>query len=231
MPSPLSSPAARMLFWLAEAVFKHRAWFSWPQLVLAAVCVWYTVAKLEFHTRRSDLVGAEKQYHKIYMEFRKEFPVEDDIVAVVESEEMEKNRQFVERVGAKLEAANPKITGAHGEVLGETNLFAHVFYKGDLKMMGHKALLFVPEQGLREMERSLQDFRPFLQQFTRATNLVSLFDLINWQISHARDEQNEENKSLVRAFPAVERIVDQATDGLLRAGVPPSPGIKDRKSV
>jgi hopanoid biosynthesis associated RND transporter like protein HpnN len=225
MPSPKPSPAARALFWLAEAVFQHRAWFTWPHLVLAALAVWYTVTKLEFHTRRSDLVGAEKQYHKIYMEFRKEFPVEDDIVAVVESEEMEKNRQFVERLGAKLEAAKTKIIGAKGEVLDETNLFSHVFYKGDLKMMGHKALLFVPDQGLREMERTLQDFRPFLQQFTKATNLVSLFDLVNWQISHARDEQNEENKSLVKAFPALERIVDQATDGLLRAGVPPSPGI------
>ena len=47
---------------------------------------------------------------------------------------MEKNRQFAERIGAKLEA--------------ETNLFADVFYKGDLPMMGRKALLFVPEDDL-----------------------------------------------------------------------------------
>src|SRR5262245_11298639 len=124
---------------------------------------------------------------------------------------MEKNRQFVERLGAKLEA--------------ETNLFTHVFYKGDLKMMGRKALLFVPEPDLRVMQQTILDFSPFLQQFTKATNLVTLFDVVNRQISHARQEDTPENQSLVKALPALERIVDQATDGLLRSGLPPSPGI------
>ena len=218
------TPAARALLRLSDAIFHHRAWFGWPHLVLAALSIWYTVANLEFHTARSDLVGGEKEYHKIFLEFRKQFPVEDDLVVVVESEQMEKNRQFVERLGAKLEAAQTKVKLPNGVVM-ETNLFAHIFYKGDLKMMGPKALLFVPEQGLKEMDQTLRDFRPFLQQFTQATNLVSLFSLVNRQIMRAREEENEENKALMKAFPAVERIVDLATDGLLRAGVPPSPGV------
>jgi hypothetical protein len=225
MPAPQPSPATRALLWLSAAVFEHRAWFGWPHLVLAALSIWYTVAKLEFHTSRNDLVGGEKEYHKVFLEFRKEFPVEDDIVVVVESEQMEKNRQFVERLGAKLEAARIglKIPGTKATV--ETNLFAHVFYKGDLKMMGRKALLFVPEADLKELERTLQDFRPFLQQFTRATNLVSLFNLVNRQFASAREEDSAENRALMKAFPALERIVDQATDGLMRSGVPPSPGV------
>ena len=217
-----------MLLWLADAVFRHRAWFTWPHLVLTALCIWYTVSHLEFHTSRNDLVGGEKQYHKVFLEFRKEFPVEDDIVAVVESDRMEKNRQFVERLGAKLEAARVRVPvpGAKSKTeTMETNLYAHVFYKGDLKLMGRKALLFVPEPDLRSMEKTLQDFRPFLQQFTKATNLVSLFNLVNRQISQASEEDSAENRSLLKAFPALERIVDQATDGLLRAGSPPSPGI------
>src|SRR6266545_2694260 len=167
MNAPRPSPTARFLFWLAAAVFQHRAWFVWPQVVLVAASIWVTVARLEFHTSRNDLVGGEKEYHKIFLQFRKEFPVEDDIVVVVESEQMEKNRQFVERLGAKLEA--------------ETNLFAHVFYKGDLKLMGPKALLFVPEPELRELQKTLSDFQPFLRQFTRTTNLVSLFNFVNRQ--------------------------------------------------
>jgi hopanoid biosynthesis associated RND transporter like protein HpnN len=225
MPVPKPSPATLALLWLSDAVFRHRAWFGWPHLVLAMLSIWYTVAKLEFHTNRSDLVGGEKEYHKIYLNFRKEFPVEDDIVVVVESEQMEKNRQFVERLGAKLESALTQVTKpGTGETL-ETNLFAHVFYKGDLKLMGRKALLFVPEASLREMEKSLREFSPFLKQFTQATNLVSLFNLVNRQFSRAKAEENEENKALMKAFPALERIVDEATDGLLRVGVPPSPGI------
>ena len=41
----------------------------------------------------------------------------------------------------------------------------------------------------------------------------------------ARNEENAENRSLMKALPALERIIDQATDGLLRSGIPPSPGI------
>src|SRR6185436_3530661 len=110
-------------------LYAHRGWFLWPQFVLAAICVWFTIAKLEFKTDRSSLVGGEKEYHKVFLQFRKEFPVEDDIVAVVESEQMEKNRQFVERLGAKLEAARVDIQVPGSTAACETNLFTHIFYK------------------------------------------------------------------------------------------------------
>ncbi len=225
MTAPKPSLGERLLRRLSELVFTHRGWFVWPQLVLVALSIWYTVTHLEFHTSRNSLVGGEKEYHKVFLQFRKEFPVEDDIVAVVESELMEKNRQFVERLGARLEAERTTVTAADGKTQVETNLFAHVFYKGDLKMMGRKALQFVPEKDLRSMGKTMQDFHPFLQQFTKATNLVTLFNLINWQIAHASEEATVENKSMVKAFPALERIVAQARDGLLRPGIPPSPGV------
>src|SRR5262245_35938120 len=169
MSSARPSPAARLLVWLANAVSEHRFWFGWPQLGLVAICLFITLVKprLQFNFDRIALVGGEKEYHHIFLEFKKEFPVEDDIVVVVESEQMEKNRQFVERLGAKLEA--------------ETNLFMHVFYKGDLKMLGTKALLFVPEADLEELRKRLAAYSPFLQQFTKATNLVSLVSMMNRQ--------------------------------------------------
>src|SRR5436309_1838477 len=100
---------ARVLAGLARAVIRYRPWFLYPQLVLFVVCVVYTVKFLEFNTSRNDLVGANKTYHQNFLRFKKEFPTQDDLVVVVESEDSEKNRQFVERLGAKLEA--------------ETNLF------------------------------------------------------------------------------------------------------------
>ena len=174
-----------------------------------AVCIWYTAFSpwhLQFDTSRDNLVGANKKYHRNFLQFRKEFPEQDDLVVVVESENAEKNRQFVERLGAKLEA--------------ETNLFKDVFYKGDLKMMGNKALLFVPEPDLEDLRQTLKSYRPFIDQFTKATNLVSLFNLVNAQFRTAKREENAENASLVKALPALERIVREAQDCLL-----------DRKSV
>ena len=202
---------ARALAWLAGAVFKYRRLFFYPQLLLFVGCIFYTVRYLEFDTNRSDLVGANKKYHQNFLRFKKEFPTQDDLVVVVESEDPDKNRQFVERLGARLEA--------------ETNLFHDIFYKGDLKMLGSKALLFVPESDLQELKKTLADYRPFIQQFTHTTNLVSLFSVINTQFRTAKREANAENESMVKAFPALERIVTEATASLQRSGRPPSPGV------
>ena len=209
--APSKSVTARVLFWLADALYNHRRWFFYPQLVLMGLAVFYTVQNLKFLTSRSALVGGEKKYHRDYMRYKEEFPVQDDLVVVVESENAEKNRQFVERLGAKLEA--------------ETNLFTSVFYKGDLKTMGRKALLFLPENDLKDLLHTLQEYKPFLVQFTKATNLISLFDFVNNRFRTARRQDNEQNQALVKALPALERIITQASDSLQRPGNPPSPGV------
>jgi hopanoid biosynthesis associated RND transporter like protein HpnN len=202
---------ARILGWVAQAVCRHRFLLVWPQLILWVLCVIYTVRYLQFDTSRDDLVGANKRYHQNFLRFKKEFPTQDDLVVVVESEAPEKNRQFVERLGARLEA--------------EPNLFHDVFYKGDLKMLGSKALLFLPETDLEELKKTLTDYQPFIERFTRTTNLDSLFSMVNTQFRTAKPEQNAENESMVKALPALGRIVTEATASLRRPGTPPSPGI------
>src|SRR4051812_42504743 len=175
----------KLLRWLTESVYRYRLLFLYPQIFLFGLCVIYTVKNLEFDMSRTNLVGSDKKYHQIYRAFKKEFNVRDDLVAVVESEDHEKNRQFVERLGAKMEA--------------ETNLFTDVFYKGDLKMLGPKALLFLDEQTLTDLHKTLGEYQPFIAQFAQATNLNSLFTLINHRFRGASREQNAENQSLVKA--------------------------------
>lgn len=201
----------RMLRHLANAVFRYPRLFIYPQIILAVLSVYYTVGHLQFDTSRDNLVGADKKYHHNFLRFKKEFPNQDDLVVVVESESMLKNRQFVERLGARLEV--------------ETNLFMDVFYKGDLKMMGPKALLFLDTNALSELDKTLRDYRPFIQNFTAATNLNSLFELVNRQFRTAKREDNAENESMVKAMPALQRIIDEARDDLQRSGTPPSPGL------
>ena len=212
-PLSADSPVARLLAWVAGVVIRHRRLFLYSQLVLFVLSLLVTVKYpgIAFDTNRNDLVGSNKKYHQNFLRFKKEFPTQDDLVVVVESENAQKNRQFVERLGAKLEA--------------ETNLFHDVFYKGDLTMLGHKALLFVPENDLVELRATLKDFRPFIAQFTRTTNLISLFNMVCAQFRTAKEEANAQNEALINALPAVERIVREATDSLNRPGTPPSPGI------
>ena len=199
---------------LADAIIRHPRWFFWPQIALFLFCVWFTVAspwKLEFDASRDNLVGGDKKYHRNFLLYKKEFVLPAELVVVVESEDREKNRQFVERIGAKLEA--------------ETNLFRDVVWKGDLKMLGAKALLFVPENDLHEMRRMLHDYRPFLQEFSHANNLATMFSLVNRQFLNASREENAQTTAMIKALPAMERIITQASDSLRRQGTPPSPGI------
>src|SRR6187549_3306060 len=111
METPQRSLTGRVLHWLSDSIYAHPGWFLYPQIVLAVLCIFYTVAKLEFLTSRNDLVGAEKAYHRIYLEYRNEFPVSDELVVVAESADMERNRQFVERLGARLHEEPKLFTG------------------------------------------------------------------------------------------------------------------------
>src|SRR5438552_11510918 len=185
MQASTDSVAVRVLRWLSNVVYRYPRLIFYPQLLLFVVSIIYTVAKLEFDTSRDDLVGAEKQYHRNYLRYKKEFIAQDELVAVVESEDMEKNRQFVERLGARLES--------------ETNLFTDVIYNNDVTMLGNKALLFFPEKDLNELLQTLRDYRPFIQQFVQATSLNSLFRLVNHQFRTAKREENTEKdrKSVV----------------------------------
>jgi uncharacterized protein len=202
---------ARLLAWLAAAVCRHPRWFVWPQAVLFVVCVFFTVAYLQFDINRDDLVGSNKKNHQNFLAFKKEFPQPDDLVVVIESENIEKNRQFAERLGSKLEA--------------ETNLFRNVFFRQDLSMGGTKALLLASNSDLVETKKILQSDLPFIQKFTTATNFISFFEQINTQFRTASRETNAQTDSLVQSLPALESIVRQATASLERPGTPPSPGV------
>ena len=202
---------ARQLGRLAVGVCRYPRWFFWPQVALFAVCVAYSVRYLKADMNRDNLVGPNQKYHQDYLSFQQEFPEPDDLVVVVESEDVEKNRQFIERIAAKM--------------LVETNLFRDVFYQQSLGMMGTKALQFATETNLLEMRETLKAARPFLEQFTQTTNLISLFEQINQAFRTAKQEENAQNQSLVKTLPALGRIVSQAHDALLRSGVPPSPNV------
>ncbi|MFM8419809.1 MAG: MMPL family transporter [Verrucomicrobiota bacterium] len=212
------SLAVRALSWLAGAICRRPGWFAWPQVVLFVASVGLTVFKLGFDLDRNALVGEDKDSHRNFLAMRREFPGQDDIVVVVESDDVEKNRQFVERLGARLEAESA--------ARNPTNVFGEVFYKGDLRLMGSKALLFSPQTNLVEFARVLGEYRPFLDRFTAATNLPSLFRQVNQLIRATGRERGAQADRFVQMLPAMERLLRMMTAALSRPGNPPSPGVE-----
>ncbi len=212
-PSPTSEAwVIRLLRLLARAVYRHPRLFIIPQVVLMVISLAYTITHLEFDTSRDNLVGAEKKHHQNFLKFKKEFTQQDDLVVMVESEDMERNRQFTERLGPRLEA--------------ETNMFVDVFFRGDLKMLGRKAFLFIEESDLTDLRDKLKEYRPVIEKFSSLDNLVGLFRFINRQFATAKAEANADNEALVRLVPMLDRVLSGALDAIRRPGVPPSPGVE-----
>ena len=207
-----NSLLARLLGRLAAAVIRHPRRFVWPQLALLAASIAVTVAFLQFDTNRDDLVGPNLKYHRNFLELQKEFPQQgNDLVVVVQSDDLEKNRQFIERLAAKMTP--------------ETNLFRDVFYQHDLAAMGTKALFFVPEDDLAAIRTTLHEDLPFIRQFTQTTNLISFFEQINTDFRTAPRGTNTQTDSLIQSLPVLTRIVTQANGSLQMPGRPPSPGV------
>jgi uncharacterized protein len=211
MHESVDSITVRCLRWLARWVCAHPGWSAWPHLVMVGLAVAFTVRYLEFSVDRNDLVGADKEYHRNFLAYQREFQAQDELVVIVESEDTEKNRQFVERLGARLQ--------------NEPELFTDILFNNDVKMLGNKALLFFPEEELESLRATLLEYQPVLQQFVQATNLLSLFRQVNYQFRTAPREISPEVEPLLDALPALERIVRQAESSLRRPGIPPSPGI------
>jgi uncharacterized protein len=212
MTAESDSVLARLLRQLAAAACAHRGWWVFPQVLLAAACVLYAARGLKLDMNRDHLVGPRNRTHQVYLRYRKEFPGGDELVVVVESGNRERNRQFIERLAGRVEP--------------ETNLFTDVFYKGDLATLGPKALLLVPTKDLEELRQTLHGDRPAIQEFTQATNLNSLFSIVNEQFRHASSQGTAATESLINALPFLQSIIEQARQSLSRPGTPPSPGVE-----
>lgn len=200
---------ARRLGQLATAIYRHPGWFFWPQVFLLVASIAYTAAYLRFDTNSDNLISGDARYQHNLLEFQKEFPLPDDLVVVVESDSVEKNRQFVERLGARM--------------MAETNYFKDVLFQQDIKLMGDKGLQLAKESDLEAMRDNLTNYLPFVRQFTTTTNLTSLFEAINTQFRTAPQEANAQTDSLIKALPVLQGILQQARSCLDRSGAPPPP--------
>jgi hopanoid biosynthesis associated RND transporter like protein HpnN len=203
---------ARFLARLTAAVCRHPRWFVYPQLALFLASIAVAVAFLKFDMNQDDLVGPNLKDHRNFLALQKEFPQQgNDLAVVVESGDVEKNRQFIERLAMKMAA--------------ETNLFRDIFYQQDFAVLGTKALFFVPTNDLASIQANLHDDYPFIQKFTQTTNLVSFFDQINTAFRKAPREDNAQTESLAQSLPVLTRILTQANAALQMPGQPPSPGV------
>ncbi len=203
--------AGRLLHKLSDHLLARPLWFVIPQLILIVACVVYAVTNLRFSTNRSDLISAAEKFQRTHLLLQKEFRFQESLVAVVESENPEKNRQFVERLAQRLRS--------------EPEVFRNVYYKGDLKMMGSKALLFLPEDTLDDLRQTLAENVMVIQTFARVDSLNALFELVNQQLREAGNASSTQQTALVKTLPVLQRIVEESTKSVTGSALSSAPGV------
>jgi hopanoid biosynthesis associated RND transporter like protein HpnN len=201
--------AERWLGRLAGAINRRPGWFVYPQFLLFGLCVVYTVTHLGFNTSRSDLVGAEKRYHRNFLEYKEHFQNQDELVTIVESGDPEKNREFIERLGRRLQA--------------EPELFRDVFFKGDFGSLGSKSLQLIKKrEDLQRLDDTLAESVPMIERFAQVTNLNAMVRSINHEFrwsgkSKNNEETRVEDHPLAKSLPLLTSLLNQASNSLLQA--------------
>ncbi|MCC7519133.1 MAG: MMPL family transporter [Verrucomicrobiae bacterium] len=119
--------------------------FAWPIVLLAfalaAAAVWITVKKLAFTSNPNDLLESSAGYHRLYLDYTREFRSEEDYILVVAGPRFEENRDCVnflaERLGAR------------------ADLFPKIFYRIDFGDLLDRGLLFLETGQLEEIEKEM----------------------------------------------------------------------------
>lgn len=205
--------AGRLLSLVARALEQYPWWCVLPQLILLVGCLFLTTTRLQFSTSRSDLISSENKHQQNLLRYQKEFLAHETLVAVVESSDREKNRAFVERLAVRLRQ--------------EPDYFVRVYFKGDLRLMGKKALLFLPEKVLEELRNVLVNNRTLIQTFSKENTLNGVLDQVARQFQALGGIPRNSNsiESLSGVLPTLQRMIQQANDSIRQATLLPAPGV------
>jgi hopanoid biosynthesis associated RND transporter like protein HpnN len=137
-------------------------------LALSAVSVVYTKQNMEFLTGRDDLMPKNAPFQVDYRAYRQEFGDQEEIVAVVESDDAEKSTRAADALYARLNK--------------EKGVFREVFYPGGLPYFRKNGLLFMPLDEIKALAHTLTMAGPVLKDLAAAPSVQTLFTSLTNQI-------------------------------------------------
>ncbi|MFZ2950800.1 MAG: MMPL family transporter, partial [Desulfuromonadaceae bacterium] len=147
---------------------------KYPRLILvlallfSSISVVYTVKNMKFLTGRDDLMPRNAPFQVDYRAYRAEFGDQEEIVAVVESDDAEKSTRAADALYALLNK--------------NKGTFREVFYPGGLPFFRTNGLLFMPLDDIRNLRHTLTMAAPVLKDLAAAPSVQTLFTSLTGQI-------------------------------------------------
>jgi hopanoid biosynthesis associated RND transporter like protein HpnN len=149
-------------------------------LLLAALSLYGFNTRLEYHTRRSDLISPNKDCQQRWRQYIAEFGDDEDIVVVVEGTNRQRMRQALDILAA--------------EVRRQPELFDRLFYKVDLQPLRDRALLYLPTEQIQQIHQNIKSMSLLLELGPVSWQSITLYSLVH----EARDRTSKmsQDKSL-----------------------------------
>lgn len=137
-------------------------------LLFATISVIYTVRNMEFLTGRDDLMPRNAPFQVDYRAYRAEFGDQEEIVAVIESDDAERATRAADALYARLNQ--------------EKGVFREVFYPGGLPYFRKNGLLFMPLEDIKNLRSTLGMAAPVLKDLAASPSVPTLFTSLTHQI-------------------------------------------------
>jgi len=137
-------------------------------LLFSALSVFYTIKNMEFLTGRDDLMPRNAPFQVDYRAYRAEFGDQEEIVAVIESDDAERSTRAADALHARLKR--------------EQGVFREVFYPGGLPYFRQNGLLFMPLEEIKQLRNTLTMAAPVLTDLAAAPSVQTLFSSLTRQI-------------------------------------------------
>jgi hypothetical protein len=149
------------LHWWIEAVAARPWLVTLAATLLAAVCLWYTLATLRIDTDTTDMISAEVPFRQHDRAFARAFPeFTNPIVAVIE--------------GAVPERVQIAAEGLADALRADRDHFSAVDYPAGLPFFAEQGLLFVDVEELALLTERLAEAQPLLAALAEDPNLRGL---------------------------------------------------------
>lgn len=137
-------------------------------ILFSAISIIYTVRNMNFLTGRDDLMPKNASFQVDYRAYRAEFGDQEEIVAVIESDDAEKSTRAADALYAMLNS--------------DRTVFREVFYPGGLPFFRTNGLLFMPLDELKNLRQTLTMAAPVLTDLAAAPSVQTLFTTLTGQI-------------------------------------------------
>lgn len=137
-------------------------------ILFSAISIISTVKNMKVLTGRDDLMPRNAPFQVDYRAYRAEFGDQEEIVAVIESDDAEKSTRAADALYAVLNK--------------DRSVFREVFYPGGLPFFRTNGLLFMPLDDIKNLRRTLTMAAPVLKDLAAAPSVQTLFTTLTGQI-------------------------------------------------